>query len=328
MRPIHLLLAGVAWVSSFADKPDHESVVFNQGWFPSAQFAGIYMALDEGLYAAAGLEVSITPFAYGRDSTAELNRDPTVCTVGSIEGYILLQKLDRGDDLIALSPMLRESPAGAMSLARTGIRSPADFAHRPIGVHAYADELFKWFAHRAGVTDDQLQIVRVDDDLAPLLSGQVDAMQGYASEEYVRLQRAAAPAPTHFLSFAAMGFPSYSEMLYTTRTQVEEHASTIARFVAATRAGWHRVFADPELAGAAVARQIGPTAELDHIAAALIALRPFVLDAAGHAMPPMQAEKWRSLQTASKEMGLTKNPPRDPESWLWSEPASATSRQP
>ncbi len=328
MRPIHLLLVGLAYSSSFANSPDPELVVFNQGWFPSAQFAGIYVALDEGLYAEAGLEVSITPFAYGRDSTADLSRDPEVCTVGSIEGYILLQKLDRGDDLIALSPMLRESPAGAMSLVEASIKSPADFANRPIGVHAYADALFKWFAHRAGVTEAQLQIVRVEDDLTPLLSGQVVAMQGYASEEYVRLQRAAAPAPTQFLSFAAMGFPSYSEILYTTRTQVADHATTLARFVAATREGWHRAFAAPELAVAAVARQIGSSAERDHIAAALTALRPFVLDDSGHAMPAMRTEKWRSLQTASKEMGLIKNSPPNPESWLWSDPALATSRRP
>ncbi len=295
-------------------------VVFNLGWFPSAEFAGVFVALDAGLYRAAGLDVRIAPFSYGLDSTAELTRNPEVCTLGSIEGYILLQKLDRGDALVALSPMLRESPAGAMSLATAEIHSATDFAGQPVGVHAYADELFQWFAHRAGVTDAELQLQRVDDDLAPLLAGEVVAMQGYATEEYVRLQRRVAPQPTRFLSFAAMGFASYSEILYTTRSQLASHSDPIARFVAATRAGWIRAFTDPAAAVAAVAAQIGPTAEPEHIAAALTALRPFVLDANGQAMPAMSVAAWQKLQAASAEMGLIKNQPIPPASWLWTEP--------
>src|SRR5690606_10019918 len=192
--------------------------------------------------------VEVHPFAFGRDQSAVFAPSAKTCAVGSIEGYILLQRHDRGVDLVAFAPMLRQSPAGVMSLAESGIVSAADFAGRTIGVHAYANALFAWFATRAGLTPDQTRFVRVQDDITSVLRGEVDAMQGYASEEYVRLQNAAAPRETRFLSFAELGFPSYSEILYTSREQLHRHHDTIRRFVAVTRRGWQLAFADPAAA--------------------------------------------------------------------------------
>lgn len=308
-----LLIA--ALLATCARAEELQPVQFNPGWFPSAQFAGVFVAIDTGLMREAGLEVSEGTFAYGQNSTANLQKDPATPTLGTIEGYILLQKLDRGDDLVALAPMLRESPAGVMSLASSNIRSAADFAHQPVGVHAYADALFTWFAHHAGLSDDEINFVRVEDDIADLLSGTVVAMQGYASEEYVRLQARAAPRETRFLSFADLGFRSYSEILYTTRAQWVSHPDALKRFVAAVRAGWQRAYAEPELAVAAVARRRGD-ADPKHIAAALTALRPYVLGEADAPLPAMDVARWQELQAIASEIGLIKNPPTDPATWL------------
>ena len=39
-------------------------LTFHPDWFPSAQFAGIYVALDCGHYREGGLAMTIVPFAY------------------------------------------------------------------------------------------------------------------------------------------------------------------------------------------------------------------------------------------------------------------------
>lgn len=308
-----LLTAAAPAIAAEAPTPVH----FHPGWFPSAQFTGVFVALDSGLYADAGLDVTLFPFAYGQDSTAQLSAHPGVATLGSIEGYILLQKMDAGDDLVAAAPLLQSSPAGVMSLASAGIRSAADFAHRPVGVHAYADALFAWFAANAGLRPNETQFVRVEDDVSALLTGEVDAMQGYASEEYVRLQARAAPRATRFLSFADLGFPSYSEILYTTRKQWRDHGPVLARFVAATREGWRRAYADPARAVPMVVARAGPDADAAHIAAALTALRPYVMGEHDDPLPPMSPERWRTLQRIAREMGLIESAvPPDPATWL------------
>lgn len=309
------LLVALFTVPSRAES-DPTSVVFHPGWFPSAQFAGVYVAMDAGLYEQVGLDVELRPFAYGQDSTANLKADPAICTLGSIEGYVLLQKLDAGDDLVALRPMLPASPAGVMTMADSGIRSAADFTGRRIGVHAYADALFAWFAHHVGLEEGEVEFVRVEDDVQDLITGHVDAMQGYASEEYVQLQTAVAPRETRFISFADLGFPSYSEILYTTRGQHARHAETLSAFVAATRRGWQRAFAQPEIAVRAVVDRLPEGADPAHVAAALAALQPYVTDPDGNALPPMDEAQWTRLISIAQEMKLIGDTVPPPASWL------------
>ena len=310
-----LLLALGSFSLATAEKaPTH--VIFYPDWFPSAQFAGIYVAGDQGYYADADLEVELRPFAYGQNATRNLAAEPATCTLGTIEGYILLQHLDRGDDLVAYRPMLRESPAGVMSFARSGIASAADFAHRPVGVHAYADRLFEWFAARAGLNPSETQFLRVEDDVADLISGTVEAMQGYATEEYVEFQSRVTPEPTVFLSFAAMGFPSYSEIIYTTRAQHQRHHSTIAGFMAATRRGWQQVYADPPAAAESVLKRLGPDADAEHVAAAIAALKFYVLDETGEPLAPMTAARWHRTTCVAREMKLITGDIAPPEAWL------------
>lgn len=303
------------WVSA---QPESTRVIFYPDWFPSAQFAGVYVALDRGYYTAAGLEVELREFAYGQNATANLAADPATCTLGTIEGYILLQHLDRGDDLVAFRPMLRESPAGVMSFARAQIQSAADFAGRPVGVHAYADKLFAWFAANAGLAPTDTHFVRVEDDVADLISGTVQAMQGYATEEYVAFQARVAPTPTAFLSFRAMGFPSYSEILYTTRAHYRRHPQTLRRFIDATRRGWAEVYRDPPAAVAAILARLPPDAEADpaHTSAALTALRPYVFGAASPPLAPMDPARWNTLIDVAREMTLISGDIPPPAKWL------------
>lgn len=315
-KPVGVLVLGCGVLLASRAEPTPTRVVFYPDWFPAAQFAGIYMAQDGGHYAAAGLNVEVRSFAYGQDATAQLAADPATCTLGSIEGYILLQRLDQGDDLVAFRPILRESPAGVMSFAAAGIKTAADFAHRPVGVHAYADPLFHWFARHAGLADDAPRFVRVEDDVADLIDGKVDAMQGYATEEYIEFQARVAPRPTRFLSFAAMGFPSYSEILYTTRAQAERYPAVLATFVEITRQGWGEVYRNPTAAVDAVARRVGPTADVEHIAAAIAALRPYIFDANGDALAPMASAKWEKLTVIAREMALIEGDLPPPEVWL------------
>ncbi len=317
MRTLRWLGLLVGWPGMLvASQPNLTPVVFHPGWFPSAQFAGVFLAIDAGLYHEAGLDVELRPFAYGQDATASLQADPTTCTLGSIEGYILLQRLDAGDDLITLRPMLPTSPAGIMTFADSGIQSAADFTGRRIGVHAYADALFAWFAVHAGLTDGEVQFIRVENDVDDLISGHVDAMQGYASEEYVQLQTQAASRQTRFLSFADLGFPSYSEILYTTREQHSRHSETLARFVAATRRGWEETFAQPEDAAQAVLKRMPSDTESGHVLAALAALRPYVMGDTDEALPVMASKRWTQLIAIAREMNLVSGEIAPPASWL------------
>lgn len=284
-----------------------ERVRFFADWFPGAQFAGIYAGIDAGIYEQAGLEVTVVPFAFGQKPAQLLDAEPDTASVGAIEGYIFLQRRAQGVDLLALVPMLQESPAGFMSVAPLVLTSARDFRGRKIGVHTFAEPLYQWFLRRAGVPEAAVTAVPAQDDLDHLVSGQLDALQGYATEEFVRL-RGRVGDRARFLSFRELGFDSYSEILYTTRAQADRHAAVLARFVEATRQGWVEALAQPDRARASIQSRQEAPASAAELTAALEALRPFVAPGGQAPLASSSVEKWVRMQAACREMGFLKTP--------------------
>jgi ABC-type nitrate/sulfonate/bicarbonate transport system substrate-binding protein len=251
------LLRVVLAIAGGAPAAAAEKVVFHADWFTGPQFAGLYVAEDRGFFRAAGLEVEFVPFKFGLKPTAGIAASST-CALGAIEGYIFLQQRAAGSDVHALAAMLQESPAGFMSLPPAGIASARDFAGKRIGVHAYADPLYHWFLRRTGVPESAVTLVPAGNDLGLLTKGDVQALQGYATEEFVRLRQLTG-GQARFLPFRELGFDSYSEILYTTAPQLERHRAAIDAFVAAARRGWAQAFAHPDDALASLRARLGPT---------------------------------------------------------------------
>jgi ABC-type nitrate/sulfonate/bicarbonate transport system substrate-binding protein len=261
------------------------------------------VAADRGFYREAGLDFTLQPFALGRKIAEAMDADPDRATVGTMEGYIFLQARARGADLVAYTAVLRESPAGFLSRRERGISSVRDFAGKRIGVHRYADPLYRWFLQRAGVPESAATRVPVGDDLELLIEGQVDAIQGYAIDEGVRLQRRLG-APPAFLSFRDLGFDSYSQVIYATAVETRRHARLIAVFIEATRRGWRYALAHPDAAVESVMARLSMGGDRALQRAMLAALAPYVAPPGVMPLGPMDVDKWMRMQLACVEMGL------------------------
>lgn len=289
-----------------AAAPAFTPVTFYPDWFPGAQFAGIYVALDRGYYRDAGLEVTLVPFAYGQKTIALLDAKPDACGIATGEGYIFLQRRAAGADLKALGAVLQKAPAGFMSLRASSITSARDFAGKTIGVHRFADPLYRWFLRRAGVAETDAKMLFVGDDLAALTRGELGAMQGFATEEFVKLRRLVGDE-ARFLSFAELGFDSYSQLIYTTAPQVARHADALRRFIAATRRGWITALAEPETALAATRPRLDPaTYDAEFQRACLAALRDYVAPGGQTPLAPLDAAKLSRLIATCVDIGLFK----------------------
>jgi NitT/TauT family transport system substrate-binding protein len=146
-------------------------------------------------------------------------------------------------------------------------------------------------------------MVFVDDDIGRLRRGEVDLMQGYATEELVRLRRQAGPG-AGFISFRALGFDAYSQVVFMTAAQLRDHGEAGRAFVRGLRAGWTYAAAHPEEAVAAVQRRLAPGADRGLLAEMLAATFPYVAAPGAPALAPMAAAKWSSMSAAAVEMGL------------------------
>jgi NitT/TauT family transport system substrate-binding protein len=281
-----------------------ESVRFHADWFPGAPYAGLYVAMDKGLFAAAGLEVTLVPFAFGQDAPAAIDADPEVAAVGFAEGYIFLQHHARRVEVCAFTAVLCESPAGLISLAGRPISSARDFSGRTLGVHRFAEEMFQWFAEQAGLGTGDYTLRVVGNELDLLANGEIDGLQGYAIEELVQAQRRFGEDRVRFLPFRDLGYSSYAQVIYSSRAKAIRHASTLAAFVSALREGWVHALANPDAALAAVLPRLDGAADPVEQRAMLHALADYVSPGGKMPLGSFDPEKWRKAGEVARAMGL------------------------
>ena len=280
-----------------------EPLAYYHDWFAGTQFAGIYVAEDKGFYRDAGLDFEPHSFVLGQNVAALVDSNPAKAAVGTLEGYILLQKRAKGADLKVFTAVLRESPAGYMTLPGRPLLSGADLAGRRVGVHKYGDPLYHLFLRRAHVPESAATMVFVDTDVDRLVRGEVDVMQGYAIQEWVQLRRKVGPQ-AGFLSFRQLGFDAYSQVVVTSAAQADHHRSAVEAFIRATRRGWTYAFAHPDEAVDSVLKRMGPAEDRSLHRAMLDAMAPFVAPDGSEPLGPLDLTKWANLEEACVEMGL------------------------
>ena len=105
-------------------------------WVTQAQFAGYYVALDKGYYDAEDLDVSILP---GGPDIAP----PQVLAGGGLKCDVELcpqLSRERGLPVVNIAQPFKSSGLMLTCWKDTGIKSPADFKGKTIGVWFFGNE--------------------------------------------------------------------------------------------------------------------------------------------------------------------------------------------
>ena len=189
----------------------------------STQFAGVALALRQGLYRAAGVSVELLPgVSVGGELDVvvrrqqELGSDATL--LGTTEQNILVPNVVAGHAVQGFAAMFGSSP---LALAALPNRAPAlaaalqervDAAVMPLRVGAHADTI----ALLERLVPEGVKVVEVgrEDKLEMLRAGSLDAVQIYDVMESLRLQRDLG-APPVVLRLAELGAElGYAQVLF------------------------------------------------------------------------------------------------------------------
>jgi diguanylate cyclase (GGDEF)-like protein/PAS domain S-box-containing protein len=203
------------------------------------QFAGYYAAQTKGFYRDTGLEVII------REASPEIG--PTqVVLQGQADFGIAASDLvllrSKGYPVMALAVIYQHSPWVILASREAGINSVHDLAGKRILVEPHAAELLAYLKDAAIPNSRMILAPRVF-DLTALLTGQVDAVSAYATNEPFLLQK----ARINYLTFSprAGGIDFYGDTLFTTEAQIRDHPQRVKAFVEASLRGWHYALAHP-----------------------------------------------------------------------------------
>jgi putative hydroxymethylpyrimidine transport system substrate-binding protein len=236
-----------------AQTADPEAISVALDWYPNANHAGLFLALERGYYAEEGLAPD---FYTPSDPTTVLQ------TVGagrdtfgiSYQTDVLLARA-AGVPAVSVMALVQIPLLGVMVLAESGISRPRDLVGKTVGYPGIPSQeaFLATMLADDGAKMSDVELVNIGFDLVPgLISGRVDASLGaYWTHETILAEREG--YPTEILKVDDWGVPPYYELVIAASEEtVEQRADLVERFLRATKRGYEAAIDDPAAAIAAL----------------------------------------------------------------------------
>ena len=221
-----------------------DKVTIQLKWVTQAQFAGYYVAKAKGLYKDADLDVTIN--AGGPDVAP-----PQVIAGGGADVVIdwmpsALASREKGVPLVNISQTFKKSGLELTCRKDTGIKTPADFAGKTIGVWFGGNEypFLAWMAKLGLKVDGSpggIKVIKQGFNVAPLLQKQADCISTMTYNEYWQVIDAGyKPDQLVVFKYSDEGVATLEDGLYAMESKLKDPAfvGKLAKFVKASEKGW------------------------------------------------------------------------------------------
>lgn len=232
-----LILLGL---STYAKETPLQKVSLQLKWKHQFQFAGYYAAIEKGYYKDAGLDVSLIEADEEHNPVDQVFNNKAQFGIGNTN---LLIYRSQGYSPVILASIFQHSPIVLVASKNSGITYIHDLAGKTIAMEPNTAEIVALIKSE-GMSMNQIHIVDHSFDVNPLLSGQVDAMSAYTTDELFLLNEANFDYNTISPSMAGIDF--YSDVLFTTQEFIDKNPELVEKFRSASLKGWQYALKNPE----------------------------------------------------------------------------------
>jgi NitT/TauT family transport system substrate-binding protein len=229
-----------------------DDVTLQLKWVTQAQFAGYYVALEQGFYEDAGLNVTILP---GGPDIA-----PGQVLAGGAADVMIdwlpsaLAAREKGLPIVNIAQPFKSSGLMLTCWKDTGITGPADFAGKTIGVWFFGNEypFLSWMSQEGISTDggeDGITVLKQGFNVDPLLQRQADCISTMTYNEYYQVLSAGVSEDELVtFKYEDAGVATLEDGLYVLEENLADpaFADRMVKFVAASMEGWKWAEANPE----------------------------------------------------------------------------------
>ncbi|MEZ2126365.1 MULTISPECIES: ABC transporter substrate-binding protein [unclassified Sinorhizobium] len=221
--------------------------------YPAAGFnAGFELAVKNGYYKDAGLDVKIEP-GNGSQITAQLIAAGKA-DIGFADSAPVMKLVSDGAKIKVLATILQGNPNQVTALKKTGINSVAELKGHSVAIPNGGSQaaMFPLVLAANGLKDTDIKAVNMPKEsmVAALMQGQVDAILG--SIDFFSIQLKDLGAETTDFPFIDHGAPTVSTSIVASESFLKEHPDIAKAFVAASLKGWYAAVDDPNAAVAAM----------------------------------------------------------------------------
>jgi NitT/TauT family transport system substrate-binding protein len=223
-------------------------------WVTQAQFAGYFVADHEGFYAEEGLDVTIKPG--GPDIS------PVQVIAGGGADVVIdwmpsaLASREKGVELVNIAQPFKSS--GMMLTCRkdSGIKSPADFRGKTLGVWFYGNEypFLSWMSQLDIPTDGSsggVNVLKQGFNVDPILQKQAECVSTMTYNEYWQIIDAGLTEDELVVfKYQDQGVATLEDGLYVLEDRLKDAAfqDQMVRFVRASMKGWKWAENNPDAA--------------------------------------------------------------------------------
>ncbi|PCH71910.1 MAG: nitrate ABC transporter substrate-binding protein [Rhodobacteraceae bacterium] len=231
-----------------------EDLTLQLKWVTQAQFAGYYVALENGFYKDEGLNVTIKP---GGPDVA-----PTQVLAGGGADVVIdwmpsaLAAREKGLPLVNIAQPFKSSGMMLTCRADSGVKSPSDFPGRTLGVWFFGNEypFLSWMSSLGIATDGSeggVTVLKQGFNVDPLLQGQADCVSTMTYNEYWQIIDAGlTPEDLVTFKYEDQGVATLEDGLYVLEDRLSDavFSDELVRFVRASMKGWKWAEENPDAA--------------------------------------------------------------------------------
>ncbi len=242
-----------AALSTFASSPfAADKVTFQLDWLPGGDKAPVYVGIEEGIFADAGLDVSI---ANGRGSTEAITKIATGTADIGVADIVALLAAKATDDVpvTGVYSVFSIAPHTFVFPSDSGIKSVKDVAGKKIATSPFtSSNLFlPLLLEVNGVPEDSITLTKVDPGaLGPMMiTGATDVVISWVtSVENYKAQAAQAGMELSILPWDDAGLEFYATSVIASDKFLAERPDVAKRFVEAYAKAIEFTWAHPEKA--------------------------------------------------------------------------------
>jgi ABC-type nitrate/sulfonate/bicarbonate transport system substrate-binding protein len=204
-------------------------------WINDAEFMGYFIAIDNGLYAAEGLDVTYLPggpdvipestIVAGKADLALTTPDTTVKAI-----------VEQGAKFKIIGAQYQKNPIGIVSLASKPIKTPQDLIGKTLAVPPVNVISVEAMLKLNNIDKAQVNIVPYAYDPTPLIKGEIDASLDFTTNVPYTIKQAGAEAVSFLLY--DFGFTIFNDTVVVTEDTLKAKRKELVSWLRASRKGW------------------------------------------------------------------------------------------
>ena len=230
-----------------------DDVTLQLKWVTQAQFAGYYVALDQGFYEEEDLNVTIKPGGPDIAPTQVLAGGGADVTVEWMPAALAAR--EKGLPMVNIAQPFKSSGMMLTCWKDTGIAAPADLANRTLGVWFFGNEFpfMSWMSSLGiktdGKSDTGVEVLKQGFNVDPLLQRQADCISTMTYNEYWQvIDAGVSPDDLITFKYEDQGVATLEDGLYVLESNLADpaFADKMERFVRASMKGWKWAEENPD----------------------------------------------------------------------------------